>query len=121
MTGGRLGGLKTGHAYSRRSPRTACSYAETAGPTPLAVVPFPCHQFPAPAQQCVRRDQRLQLVQRFATECKRFSGKAATFGVREADALSAQPVSQQAVLFLDVVDQIQRWRLTHPANIISSR
>ena len=29
MTGGRLGGLKTGHAYSRRSPRTACSYAET--------------------------------------------------------------------------------------------
>jgi hypothetical protein len=60
-----------------------------------------------PAQQCVRRDQRLQLAQRFATEWKCFSGKAATFGVGEADALSAQPFLEQAVLFLDVVDQIQ--------------
>jgi hypothetical protein len=81
--------------------------ARPAGPTPLAVVPFPRHQFPVPAQQCVRRDQRLQLAQRFATEWKCFSGKAATFGVGEADALSAQPFLEQAVLFLDVVDQIQ--------------
>ena len=77
------------------------------GPTPVAVVPFPCHQFPVPAQQCVRRDQRLELVQRFATECERFSGKATTFGVGEADALSAQPLLEQAVLFLDVLDHIQ--------------
>ena len=34
-------------------------------------------------------------------------GKAATFGVGEADALSAQPLLEQAVLFVDVVDQIQ--------------
>lgn len=60
-----------------------------------------------PAQQCVRCDQRLQLVQRFATERKCFPGKAATFGVGEVDALSAQPFLEQAVLFLDVVDQIQ--------------
>jgi hypothetical protein len=34
-------------------------------------------------------------------------GAQATFGVGEADALSAQPFLEQAVLFLDVVDQIQ--------------
>jgi hypothetical protein len=91
-----------------RTMRSTTSHrARPAGPTPSAVAPFPCYQFPVPARQCVRRDQRLQLVQRFAIESKRFTGKVATFGVGEADALSAQPFLEQAVLFLNIVDQIQ--------------
>lgn len=36
--------------------------ARPARPTPLAVVPFRCHQYPVPSQQGVRCDQRFQLV-----------------------------------------------------------
>ena len=76
-------------------------------PTPIAVVPFLCHQLAVPAQQGVWCDQRVQPVQRFATERVRFSGESSTFGVSEANAASAQALLEQAVLFLEVVDQIQ--------------
>jgi len=46
-------------------------------------------------------------IKRFASEYKRFSRKAATFGVGEADAPFAQPLFDQSIIFLDVVDQIQ--------------
>jgi pentose-5-phosphate-3-epimerase len=60
-----------------------------------------------PAQQDVQSDQRVKSVQRFATECIRFSREPPTFGIREADAASAQAFLEQLVLFVQIVDQIQ--------------
>jgi hypothetical protein len=84
-------------------------------PTPLAVVPFSCHQFPVPAQQGVRCDQRAQFVQHFATERVRFSGESSTFGIGEPNAASAEAFLEQSVLFLEIVDDVQLMTVDPPS------
>lgn len=82
---------------------------------PSAVIPFLCHQLAVPAQQGARCDQRVQPVQRFATKYVRFSRESSTFGIGEANALSAQAFLEQAVLFLEVADHIQLMTVDPPS------
>ena len=49
---------------------------------------------PVPSQQRVRGDQRLELVQGFASECMGSPCESTTFGVGETDALAAQTLLQ---------------------------
>ena len=77
--------------------------ARPARPTPMAVVPFRCHQFPVPSQQRVRCNQRVQFAQHLAAERVRFSGESSAFGIGEPDAAPAEALLEQTVLFLEVL------------------
>ena len=56
---------------------------------------------------CVRRDQGLKLVQHLAPECLRFSGESTAFGIGEAKAPPTHALLKHAVLFLEILDQVQ--------------
>ena len=81
--------------------------ARSAWAAPVAVVPLGRHQLPVPSQQRVRRYQGLKLVQHLAPECLRFSGESTAFGIGEAKAPPTHALLEHAVLFLEILDQVQ--------------
>jgi hypothetical protein len=82
--------------------------ARSAWAAPVAVVPLGRHQFPIPSQQRVRRDQGFKLIQHLAPECLRFSGESTAFGIREARAPPTHAPLKHAILFLDILNHVQR-------------
>jgi hypothetical protein len=66
--------------------------------------PLPRDQLTVPAKQCLGRNDRAKLVQRFAPERPRLLGQLSTLGVGEDDAPSTKPCAEHAVLRFQIVD-----------------
>ena len=63
-------------------------------------------QRPVPRQQRVRRHDRGNLAQQPSAECPGFRGEPTALIVGEAQAPGSEPFAQDAVLFLEIVDDI---------------
>ena len=76
-------------------------------PAPVHEIPFLGDQSSVPAQQSIRRNDRLQFQQGLASHCLGFPREQRSLGVGEPDTLSAQPVFEQPVLGLKEFDDDQ--------------
>ena len=73
-----------------------------------AAIVFPADQLSMPAQECVRRDEGLQLTKRLATERLGLRGQATALGIGEPETARAELFPEDAILFLEIVDGVTR-------------
>ena len=59
-----------------------------------------------PAQESVRRHERLQIPEDLSTEGLGFRGQASTLGIGEPETARTELLSEDAILFLEIVDDV---------------
>jgi hypothetical protein len=59
-----------------------------------------------PAQESVRRHERLQIPEGLSTEGLGFRGQASTLGIGEPETARTELLSEDAILFLEIVDDV---------------
>ena len=78
----------------------------TPRPATAAAVVLPRNQLSMPAQEGVRRHERLQIPEGLSTEGLGLCGEASTLGVGEPEPARAELFPQDAILLLEIVDHI---------------